>query len=130
MKPLANLIPDSPEFGHDLFLCSRCLRRIVEADVKPMLHLPREDRAGFLRVVADGNDVVEGLADEAVHVLRKRSLERNTRFFHNLDGLRMNARGRVGARRMDLQRWVKRFEKPLRHLATAGVAGTKDENLH
>jgi len=62
-------VPHTPEHGQPLLFRALRAGRVLEGVMQPV-RMARIDRAAFLRVVADGEHVIETLAREFIHRLR------------------------------------------------------------
>ncbi len=89
--PVLDLIPDASKEGEGLIggQHSRS-RRILEALVD-LLGVTRKDGATLLRVIADGDDVVERLPNEELDGLRPVTGHIDPNLAHHLDRLRADA---------------------------------------
>jgi hypothetical protein len=100
LDKLPNLIPNSTVMAHGLVLVPGGFRqsgRIVEADMND-LRFAREYRTGFMRGIANRDNVIERHAIEFFDVLGMLAADIDARFEHHLDrqlvhSMRFNARG-------------------------------------
>jgi len=102
-------------------------RRIVEA-VMQTLHRAHEYRAALFRVGADGDDVIEALAVELIHMFRAMAANVYANLAHGCDRFRAHRAG-FGPGAFDLERIPGIVaQQPFGHLATGGIASTENQN--
>src|SRR4030095_13294853 len=122
--PALDLVAHATVARHRLVLASgaaRQARRVVEADVHTP-RLPGEDGAGLVRVVADGDDVIERHVLQLIHVLGALLRDVHARFGHCADGETIHpVRLHTGAEGVD-HIAPQRPGEPLGHLAATGIA--------
>jgi hypothetical protein len=123
-----DLITDSAEFVEDFLLGSRGVGRIIKAPVKAV-KLSGEHRAGLIGVAADGDHGINGTVQELIHVFGVMSRDVDSDFLEDFDGLWMDIAGGFGAGAGHLDEVAcGRSEDAFGEMATAGVAGAKDED--
>ncbi len=89
----------------------------------------REHRAGFFRVIADRQDVVEVLSGEFVDVLGTMAGDIDAKFVHDLNRFGSYSHCGVDASAEDFEAIAGVVaEQSFGHLAAGGVAGAKDED--
>ena len=71
-----------------------------------MIHLADEGRAGFVGIIAHGNNVVKVAIEKFIDTFRLAETEINPLLAHHLDGKAMHRLGRFCARRKNLKRLV------------------------
>ena len=91
-KSSFDLVADHTESDERFFLTPRSFRRISKANVQPALHLAGEDGAVLVRVIADRDQVVEGILQELTHILRSAHADIDSNLFHHLDCRGVNLR--------------------------------------
>jgi len=72
LHDVPDLVPNPAEFRQNGFLGPGGRGRIGESDVPPA-DAAEKDRAGFVRPVAEGDDMIEGSAGEFVRGFRSRA---------------------------------------------------------
>lgn len=128
MKAFFDLVSHTPELGQNVFICSSHFGGIVEPNVETVFDLPDKDRTRFLRIVADGDDVIELIPQKVINALRTAPRDIETKLLHHGNGFRMNFTRRKCAGRINFNILVEGFQEAFRHLAATGIAGTQDEN--
>src|SRR5215208_331208 len=125
LHPILDPVPDPAEDLQPLLLRALSLGGVLEGPVQPVLG-PREERAGFVGVVADGDHVVDGLLQVPVQSLGLLLGDVYADLLHRPDcegpyagGLRASANGLNSVTGEVPQ-------QPLRHLAPRGVVGAKE----
>ena len=69
LNPRFDFISDPPESGDDFCFCPSELRRVIKT-LMQLLSTTREIRAGFFRLIADGNDIIEIHISEFIDTFR------------------------------------------------------------
>ncbi len=87
-----------------------------------------EGRTILIRVIANGDDVVEHILQKLLYVFWAARTDIDSNLFHHLDCRRMNFERGSGSCGMDLEAWIKRFEEAFSHLASGRVPCAKNEN--
>ena len=83
--PFADVIADASEDIQTIFIASNVRwRRVFEA-VMNALGFARKHRANFIRVIANGDDVIEFLSDKFVYVFGAMMGNINADFLHRLN---------------------------------------------
>src|SRR5215207_11663634 len=123
LHPILDPVPDPAEDLQLLLLRALRLGGVLEGPVQPALG-PREERAGLVGVVADGDHVVEGLVQVPIQGLRLLPRDVYADLLHCPDGEGPDVGGlRAGAHRLEAVPG-KVPEQPLCHLRSRGVVGT------
>lgn len=124
----AHFVSDTAEAGENFLLTAGGLGRIVKRPVMT-IYLAGENRAGSVRVAADGDDGVDRPIQKFLQGFRAMTGNVNARLGHDLDGQRMNLAGRIRAGALDVHEVACRCaQKSLGHVAATGVAGAENEN--
>jgi len=90
--------------------------------------MTRIDRAALLGVVANGEDVVEGLIGKLIYVLRAVPRNIDSQLPHDRNGFRTHLTW-LGSGAEHLEAIARVMsQKPLRHLAAGGIAGAKNQD--
>src|SRR3990172_8203371 len=122
-----DLVADPAEGSQALLLRSRGPGGVVEAPVDS-LRLRREGRAPLVGAIADRDDVIPGLAQEAVEGLGRMPREADPDLLHRPDRRGVDAWG-LGARAGDLEPVAGHVaEKALGHLTPGRVMGAEEED--
>ena len=101
--------------------------RVIEAPVDPLC-LAWKRRAGFIRVIADRNDVVELLVDEFLDGLRLMIRYVDPDFAHHRDCFRSKLGGR-NPRTVYFESFTGNMsQNSFRHLTTSGVSGAQNKD--
>src|SRR5262249_35279868 len=111
------------------FLGALCAtrRRVLKA-LMNAYGLSRKNRAGFFRVVADGDDVIEFLPGEFVHRLRPVAGNIDPDLTHCLNRLRPHG-ARLHAGAVDFEGLAAVVsQNAFRHLAPGGVSGAENQD--
>lgn len=123
-----DLVADAPEAIENLFLRARGVGRIVEAPVVAV-GLPGKHRARSIGVSADRDDGGDIPIQKLVHVLGGVMSNIDSDFLEDGNGLGMDVPGGIGPGAMDFHQVSGRMPKnAFRHVASAGVSGTKNQN--
>jgi len=122
-----HLIPYLPEFLHDLFFATDCLRRVREIDMRSFN--AAEIKGTFLvGVTAQRNDKIESLTGKQVDHLGTMMGNIDSDFIQNRNGSRVYecclGTGGKGFNAIAQEM----IDHPLCHLGTAGVGGTEKKN--
>jgi hypothetical protein len=128
VKVSTQFIAHAPENGHALLIGSHGRRRRIIEAVMQTLHRARKNRAAFFCVVADGNNVVEALPLELIHMFGAMAADVDADLVHRGDGLRPY-RARLGPGTFHLE-YIPGIvaQQSFRHLAPGGIAGAENQN--
>src|SRR6266851_7678704 len=120
---IANASKGRKTFGSTAF--NRCRVRKAPVD---SLGVAGKDGTAFVRVIADGDHVVEVLAIEFLNVLGAVARHVDSQLRHHSDRLRANG-ARLRSCRKDLKPvFAKRTQEAFRHLASCRVSGAENEH--
>jgi len=127
-KDEPDLIAHAAELGQNFFFAPGGVGRIVKTPVKAV-HLSGEHRADLIGIPADGDDGIDGAAEEFLKMLGVMAGYVDTDLLHDLDGLRMDIPGRLraGAGNFD-QIGGGSAEDAFGQVTAAGVASAKNED--
>src|ERR687890_2353640 len=127
LHPILDPVPHPAEDLQTLFLRALNLGGVLEGPVQPAPG-PREERAGFVRVVADGDHIIDGLLQIPIQGLRLLARDVYADLLHCPDGEGPYAGGlRARAHRLEAVAG-KVPEQPLRYLRACGVVGAKEQD--
>src|SRR3990167_9280153 len=82
-KSIVNLISNPSKLGEDFFFTAGCLSRIIKTDVKSLSHVPGKYRTRFFCVVANRDDVIEGVVEKLIDTFGKRTGQVNPDSLHH-----------------------------------------------
>ena len=113
-----DLVTDCSKNTENLCLTPGSSRRVGESNVQPAFHLAGEDGAILICVIANGDDVVKGILQKLTHTLRKTVADIDSNLLHHSDRSWVDVNRWLCACGIDFKVWIKRFQEPLRHLAS------------
>lgn len=128
MEDKGDFVPHAAELLEDFFIGPGGVGGVVESPVIAV-YLAGEHGAGLIGVAADGDDGIDLLPEEFVHVLGVVATDVDADFGHGGDGLRVNVASRLRACALDVEDVPCGLaEDSLGHVAAAGVSGAEDED--